>query len=444
MFFNLLKKYLFSVLVLFLFFAGICWSILHRTHSDSKKLSQDVLFQKKPTVHVTVFIHGTVGSTLNIFNPWRLATEEANTRHWSVRTVKKYRNQSIMQYDQILGQEGFYEFCTDEKIKNDGQESDAIMRRTTYQISTEPWHAATHVIPAYCACARYAEASADIEKYIIFGWSGLLHARARQDAGFILYDELCNYVEKLKSEYEVEPKITLVTHSHGGNVALWLAAAEEKFKRGLSIDFLCMYGAPMHKEMGQYIESPVFKTMVLFHSQGDGIQLRDYFSTKSKKSYQCMSDVANCKACVQQNPGCKRYDVCCVVNGNFKRVTHTNMWMVGRSTPVLDCMDPLPLFVLTPLLISSFEHGALPTFCEAHFVCNSDGFSIKFYDPHTSKLVYEPYKNNDSLTLLLQDWAKKMQKEWQLPDDRGRHPLFNRKNYKAFKNMLFSGNSNIA
>ena len=436
MFFDLLKKYVFIALVVLTSIVSISWALVHIApyfvETTSVETSSDKATKKAPIVNITVFIHGTVGSTFNIFNPWHLAAEEeVDVQTFGVRTVKKYRNQSIMQYDQILGKEGFCEVCSHCYNLPD------VALSMHYSSELETWHAARHLIPAYHAVARQNKNLPDVHKTVVFGWSGLLHARARKEAGYELYQKLSDYIEALTKEYGAKPTITLVTHSHGGNIALWLAAAEQEFKRGLLIDCLCMYGTPMHKEMGAYIESPMFKTMVLFHSQGDGIQLRDYFSTKSKKSYQKMSEIGDCKTCTEQCPGCKRYDVCCVVNGSFKAVTHTNMWMAGRSTPVFACMDPLPLFVLTPVFLQALENQNVPLLCEAHLICNDQGFSLKFYDPKTGKLVHEPYKNDQSVPQVLQEWGTKMKQEWQLPDDKGRHPFFNRKNWKAFKNMVW-------
>lgn len=431
--FNVLKKYILIISIIFVGIASISLVTLHSNKVVPTVSTQELPTQKAPTLHVTIFIHGTVGSTLNIFNPWSLATEEYDPKSFSVRTIKNYRNQPIMQYDQILGKEGFYEFSTHHyNLPN------AAMA-IEYSQHMEPWHASTLLIPAYHALDKYSRTiQSDIHKTVIFGWSGLLHASARKGAGYMLYQELCDYIEKLKQQYGVMPKVTIVTHSHGGNVSLWLDAAEKEFKRGLVIDCLCMYGTPMHQEMKDAIESSLFKTMILFHSHGDSIQLRDYFSTKTRKSYQKMSDIADCKKTMEQFPGCKRYDVCCAINGNYKHITHMNMWFVGRSTAVLDCMDPMPLVVLTPLFLPLFEDQEIPLLSEIHVVCNHrNGFSFQIYDVKKKEIVVEPYKNDRNILATLSEWSNKMKQEWQLPDDTWRHPIFNKKNYKALKNMFW-------
>ena len=365
----------------------------------------------QPKVKVTVFVHGTVGCSLNIFNPTQCKSENFDDQLLSARLVKKYRNHELMCYDQILGAEGLHEISS----------------------ATLPqWHAAHHLIPAYDEVAGCIDAKADIQKYLIFGWSGFLNHGARRKAGFELYNSLADYCDQIRYTYGVDPELDLITHSHGGNVALWLAEAEKECKRNLKIDVLVMFGTPMQTEMACAIQSDVFRTMVMIYSRGDSVQQRDYFSTKGK-SYRRMVDIADLAQLKQEKPHLYRCDLACIVNKDRKRITHTNMWMSGRSNSVFYWMEPVPLMVITPVILQILQHNPCPIHAEIYLSDKNDGCLVminefsgdKYYDTHV-------------LRSTLVAWAQHMRDGWQLSQDKSHHPFFNRKNWDVFKQIVWA------
>jgi len=54
------------------------------------------------------------------------------------------------------------------------------------------------------------------------------------------------------------PKVTLISHSHGGNVALNLAAIAEK-ESPLSIERLILLACPVQQETAALVDAPMFK-----------------------------------------------------------------------------------------------------------------------------------------------------------------------------------------
>lgn len=393
--------------------AAIVWLGVILGHSFVQESSPPV-----KTMRITVFIHGTVGSSFNILNPWQCCSEKFNDNSLSSRTVKRFRSYDGMNYDQILGSQGLTEFC----------EQDLPV-----------WHAARYVIPAYDACVRSVKNEIDLQKYLVFGWSGFLHNGARKDAGYELYHALCDYRDHMVARYNIDPEIEIVAHSHGGNVALWLAQAEKEFKRGLRVKALVMLGTPMQKEMISGLESEIFRTIVLCYSQGDGVQQRDYFSTKGRKSYQHMADIVDIKGLVQKNPHLRRHDVACIANNNDRHVTHTNMWMAGRSNPVLDGLDPLPLVVFMPALVWLLDQHVGGCTHEFYIADSGEGCDIGL---HQQNLLCHACKNcvffdGKVLRKQLCVWSEKMKAEWQVADDKSRHVLFNRKNFRALKHAIW-------
>lgn len=108
-----------------------------------------------------------------------------------------------------------------------------------------------------------------------FGWSGELNHTARMKSAVNLYKELIslkkNYLKK-----GIEPAFTLLTHSHGGNVALCLKhIAEQHDDQVLSIDKLILLACPVQIETADAIDDSLFKTVFSLHSHHDLLQVMD-------------------------------------------------------------------------------------------------------------------------------------------------------------------------
>lgn len=112
-----------------------------------------------------------------------------------------------------------------------------------------------------------------------FGWSGRLSQKKRLQAAYDLYTQLMREVQKFSVT-----KITLFGHSHGGNVVLNLARAEEKFHQNLIIDKAILLGTPIQSETQSLLESPIFTSIYNCYSHGDKIQKIDFVSTRDDYS----------------------------------------------------------------------------------------------------------------------------------------------------------------
>lgn len=388
------------------------------------------LFQPKRTVNLTVWIHGTVGSSFSLGGSLQNNAREISADSKLGRFMRTFRNQPILHYDQVIGAEGF-----------------DIFDASKYNAQTSAAEAACYVIPAYADVARASAITADIEEHAIFGWDGLLSQSARFMAASQLYDALVSYRDRVIKMYGVEPRIRILAHSHGGNVALWLADFEKERQKKLSVDFLFMYGTPMQVETGHCITSPFFKHIILGYSRGDSIQRRDYFSTERGKSFMRMSDVADLKGFLHEHPTCIRADMGLVIGGDDKRVTHTNMWLVGRSVPIFSFMDPLPLVTLTPLLMAAIDRvedlscthykahlSAIRGRCWVVLISCVDrpsrhmGVHKRRFEREVSKTEFRICEKEIYEKLV--SWSRRMMAEWR-PIDPSRDVVFNLKNYRA-------------
>lgn len=104
------------------------------------------------------------------------------------------------------------------------------------------------------------------ESFYYYGWSGQLAFIDRLRAAQQLY----SVIKKHKGP------ITIITHSHGCNVALNLAcAAKEKNDASFCIDKLIMLAPPVQEVTKPYAHSPVFKEIYTFYSSADLMQIGD-------------------------------------------------------------------------------------------------------------------------------------------------------------------------
>lgn len=123
--------------------------------------------------------------------------------------------------------------------------------------------------------------------YYTFGWSGLLSSRKRYEAAEELYRELQAEVQRLQEKHII-PKITLITYSHGGNVALDLPRVHSnQEKEGaifepLSIESFIMLACPIQKANDYLVEHPLFKKVYNIFSTEDFVQQWDLFSTQNQ------------------------------------------------------------------------------------------------------------------------------------------------------------------
>lgn len=115
----------------------------------------------------------------------------------------------------------------------------------------------------------------DFNHFYMFGWSGHLSFEARKQAARELYTALKKIRHEYCYRYGTEPKICIITHSHGGNVALNLARVKEPTDTALNINELVLLASPVQQATSHYIEDPIFKKVFSLYSDLDILQLAD-------------------------------------------------------------------------------------------------------------------------------------------------------------------------
>ncbi|QQR48763.1 hypothetical protein IPF37_04350 [bacterium] len=193
-------------------------------------------------------------------------------------------------------------------------------------------------------CARisaniFTEFLNNSASYYTFGWSGRLNQRHRKEAAEVLYAQLVAEYEVLKKRFG-NVQIILLGHSHGGNVALNLAHAEEIHKKQLSIEKLILLGTPVQTETSHYAAQPCFKKVYNFYSKGDAVQTLDILST-SKRSLRKFDDHHRV---VQIKLECGKVGL-----------GHAELWLFGASSNLLYnrhlAIAPFPFVIFLPPIL---------------------------------------------------------------------------------------------
>jgi len=108
-----------------------------------------------------------------------------------------------------------------------------------------------------------------------FGWSGKLSIRKRKVVAKKLHIDLLKLINKYKQAHGVTPKIRLITHSHGGNVALHFAQINDASNKKIKISELVLLACPAQQETASAITSPTFEKIYSIYSGVDMIQVLD-------------------------------------------------------------------------------------------------------------------------------------------------------------------------
>lgn len=114
------------------------------------------------------------------------------------------------------------------------------------------------------------------DSFYAFGWSGKLCFYERRRAAKRLYDSLKLLIDDYKNAFGRQPKIRLITHSHGGNVALNLVYVAKEVQDDLfRIHELILLGVPCQEATKDFATNPLFERVYSLSSKFDFIQVID-------------------------------------------------------------------------------------------------------------------------------------------------------------------------
>ena len=115
-----------------------------------------------------------------------------------------------------------------------------------------------------------------LDSFYTFGWCGERDYEIRQAAS----EELYKGMKLLLLSCPEKTEITIITHSHGGNVALNLAqfAERDAAQNGsypFAIKELILLACPVQVKTRHYVDSAFFENIYAFHSHQDNLQIVD-------------------------------------------------------------------------------------------------------------------------------------------------------------------------
>ncbi len=111
-----------------------------------------------------------------------------------------------------------------------------------------------------------------LDNFYIFSWPGTMDFGVRQQEAITLHTELLKLLNTYKMSHGIKPRVRIIAHSHGGNVALNLAAVTNNM---IEIDELILLATPVQDKNKDYVRSPLFKRVFSLYSTIDIAQIID-------------------------------------------------------------------------------------------------------------------------------------------------------------------------
>ncbi|KKQ32805.1 MAG: hypothetical protein US49_C0005G0024 [candidate division TM6 bacterium GW2011_GWF2_37_49] len=329
-----MKKFFRALPFLFLIFIG-CGDKKSKLLQASSQ-SQAQIVKNSKTHHIFIFIHGTIipyPSPVSLFDSIKntLKSGRREKISWEERFIYELRFKSIYKYQPI--QEYGFHLINFAPVEPNSPYYYSFVTATLFQNVLNNIN---------------SEIFSDSSFYT-FGWDGWLSNQSRIDNAKILYQSLFDEVKKLKSRYE-NVNITILAHSHGGNVALNMVNAYNKLKSDLLIDKLILIGTPVQSETSKFILSPMFKKIYSFYSDSDIVQIIDVLSTQDSASKRRFNNITPLQNMIQIE----------LMVGK-KCPAHNELWLFGDKSNWLYRHKletyPLPIFMFIPTILNFIENN---------------------------------------------------------------------------------------
>lgn len=310
--------------------AFLCVSILvYFSSSYLKKLGlmiqerisppEELIKYQEKEVWINIFVHGSFGTMLGMLSLPKIAKDDVKGS-WYHEIIKDMRKDPKHFTEQAILKKGLF------KITPTLNPSDV----NNQKLAVYP------ITKSFDEIIKKTNPN-QINNYYVFGWTGLVSQKRRRLEAVRLYNEICEEIELYKNQ-GINPKIRILTHSHGGNLCLNLAAVnhiinqpgtiiptnkntivnnaiEELFKliktlpnkdvaklknkmkkfdyvplnKDVKIQELVLLGVPIQPETENFCTYNFFEKIYNIYSTKDSIQQIDFISTKQGYSSQRIS-----------------------------------------------------------------------------------------------------------------------------------------------------------
>jgi len=303
---------------------------------------------------ICVFIHGNFNTGLGLLSLPRILQDNLKGSVY-VKLIRKLRKDPFFYQEQPILKRGL--------IK---------IEPTFDLLPSDNKFAAYPIMAGYNEIVKTVKPGREILHFYTFGWSGILSLTKRRNDALRLYNALSEELKHYR-EMGINPKIRIIVHSHGGNVALNLGTIKEsilllknkrsksrlesleakgeitesmmntinylqklppkkeaKFQLGqkcldyfpsnnkLKINELIMFGTPIQPETSCFSQSSVFKKIFNFYSEQDVVQMMDVLSSKQHYSSQKLENLND-----KKNRNNKIFQAKIMVDRNFEMLVTT-------------------------------------------------------------------------------------------------------------------------
>ena len=285
---------------------------------------------------ITIFVHGTIMPHLSLNNLIKILQDRVDRSEYAF-TTEFIRNDPFFYQNQPIAQLGLH------KIENDAS--------------------AAHIFAKIFDDFGSLNSLTPVKTwYYTYGWSGLLSSRFRLKEAQIFYDRLMNEMRRFHARNH-HPKIRIVSYSHGGNLALNLAAIQRECVPAypLVISELIMIGLPVQSITDYLIRDPMFERIYHFYSLSDHVQRIDFANRRFTKSpsiklpNQKLTQIKVKMYGVAKKSAPKTYTKQRMDPG------HIELWFFGWAPQyyrkIFPC-HPFPFSVLLQWLVNSIEQHA--------------------------------------------------------------------------------------
>lgn len=297
-------------------------------------------------VWINVFVHGIIKTPFTFIDMSKIVHDNIGcSQH---RHMADYlRNRSEVYLYQPMQKKGLQRI--DPKNKQSCNGAVAIAQLYEYQ---------TNSLTCQRLYQHDSSKSNIYNLYYTFGWCGYLSKKYRELEAEKLYYSLMHEVNILKSK-NINPKIRIVTFSHGGNVILNMAKYAPCKEKDLpfKINELIFLAIPIHKETDQHINHPIFQKIYNFYSEADKAQTLDFLSTKYMYSHRKFTrrNLTNPDKLTQVKIRVTNitFDNYCNIQKNFHiDPTHMEFWNFSWSPKRYRGKFPLKPFSIASLMPS--------------------------------------------------------------------------------------------
>ncbi len=233
----------FVCVVLLLIGGWFAWLKFFQEVPEPEKVVVEIVDEQKEH-RLVIFIHGTFGSTLSLLDAPSVVRDNIKGSMYA-KTARSMRKDHFFFSTQPLMGRGLVPFIP----SFDSKESHGFF--AMYPIGK-----------SYELFAKQLGEASELRHYYVFGWSGLLSQHKRRQEAVRFLNALADEVARFKAK-GITPKITVVAHSHGGNLVLNAAALVALLRNEAIFDGLAAQALGVKKKLAEILFSLPTKAVAM-------------------------------------------------------------------------------------------------------------------------------------------------------------------------------------